>query len=122
MIRRLFTLAAAMSLWLWIGWFILNLGIVRRNEFDADHSWYYWGIVPIRQRFLWLVRYGILIWCALGVLPACSLIVIEYRRWISRRFRPLGFCVKCRYDLTGNTSGACPECGTAVAEKGEAGA
>lgn len=25
-----------------------------------------------------------------------------------------GQCVVCRYDLTGNTSGVCPECGTAV--------
>lgn len=23
-----------------------------------------------------------------------------------------GFCLVCRYDLTGNTSGTCPECGT----------
>jgi hypothetical protein len=25
-----------------------------------------------------------------------------------------GLCVKCGYDLTGNLSGTCPECGTAV--------
>jgi hypothetical protein len=24
-------------------------------------------------------------------------------------------CLKCRYDLTGNLSGRCPECGTVVA-------
>lgn len=23
-------------------------------------------------------------------------------------------CVKCNYDLTGNTSGRCPECGTVI--------
>jgi len=28
-----------------------------------------------------------------------------------RRLRP-GFCTRCGYDLTGNTSGVCPECGT----------
>ncbi len=28
--------------------------------------------------------------------------------------RTLGICVKCEYDLTGNVSGVCPECGTAV--------
>ena len=26
--------------------------------------------------------------------------------------RRLGLCVKCGYDLTGNVSGVCPECGT----------
>ncbi len=28
-----------------------------------------------------------------------------------------GYCRNCSYDLTGNTSGICPECGTAVAGK-----
>jgi hypothetical protein len=36
---------------------------------------------------------------------------IGWRR--SRRRRP-GHCRKCRYDLTGNLSGICPECGTPV--------
>jgi len=26
-------------------------------------------------------------------------------------------CSKCRYDLTANTSGTCPECGTAIPAK-----
>jgi hypothetical protein len=38
---------------------------------------------------------------------------------ISRRFlwqfqRPPGSCAHCGYDLTGNVSGICPECGTPV--------
>jgi ABC-type ATPase with predicted acetyltransferase domain len=28
-----------------------------------------------------------------------------------------GTCHKCRYDLTGNTSGVCPECGTKLWDK-----
>ncbi len=28
---------------------------------------------------------------------------------------PAGYCCKCHYELTGNQSGVCPECGTAVA-------
>ena len=28
--------------------------------------------------------------------------------------RVVGLCVKCGYDLTGNTSGVCPECGEKV--------
>ena len=34
--------------------------------------------------------------------------------WLDRRRIPPGHCQRCRYDLTGNTSGTCPECGTAV--------
>ena len=25
---------------------------------------------------------------------------------------PIGYCLSCSYDLTGNTTGRCPECGT----------
>src|ERR1700722_1913560 len=35
--------------------------------------------------------------------------------WLWRRFRPTrppGCCNKCGYNLTGNISGVCPECGT----------
>jgi hypothetical protein len=34
-----------------------------------------------------------------------------------RRLRRSGTCSKCSYDLTGNTSGICPECGTPIAAK-----
>ena len=33
---------------------------------------------------------------------------------VKRRRRKAGLCVNCEYDLTGNESGVCPECGTAV--------
>ena len=35
-------------------------------------------------------------------------------RLIRRRRRKRGLCVKCGYDLTGNESGVCAECGTEV--------
>lgn len=34
--------------------------------------------------------------------------------WLDRRYVPPGYCRRCRYDLTGNTSGRCPECGTMI--------
>jgi hypothetical protein len=33
--------------------------------------------------------------------------------WRSRRRYP-GYCVRCGYSLTGNTSGVCPECGEPI--------
>ena len=31
--------------------------------------------------------------------------------WRRDRRHPPGYCQKCGYDLTGNVSGVCPECG-----------
>ncbi len=47
-----------------------------------------------------------------GLLPAIWLI----RRYRSRPPR-IGFCQKCGYNLTGNFSGICPECGTEIGAK-----
>lgn len=38
----------------------------------------------------------------------------------SRRRRK-GLCLKCGYDLTGNVSGVCPECGSCASKKGDKG-
>jgi len=42
-----------------------------------------------------------------------ALIPTIYLFWHYRGFPP-GFCQKCLYDLTGNISGICPECGKPV--------
>ncbi len=55
---------------------------------------------------LYLIGFGIAIWFT--------------RRDIRRRLRAqlakkgIPVCIPCGYDLTGNISGTCPECGTAV--------
>lgn len=36
-------------------------------------------------------------------------------KFSERRLRAGGLCAQCAYDLEGNTSGVCPECGTRVA-------
>ena len=41
--------------------------------------------------------------------------------WRDRRLPPPGHCQRCGYDLTGNVSGRCPECGTAFEREGETG-
>lgn len=44
---------------------------------------------------------------------ALALWIIPWARGSSRR--PRNGCTRCGYDLTGNVSGVCPECGTPVA-------
>ncbi|MBI4578634.1 MAG: hypothetical protein HY718_02975 [Planctomycetes bacterium] len=40
---------------------------------------------------------------------------VAFRAWLIRRRRPSrGLCLHCGYNLAGNTSGVCPECGAAV--------
>jgi hypothetical protein len=47
---------------------------------------------------------------SLTVLPAGMLLGVLWRR----RENDEGRCPTCSYDLTGNTSGICPECGSAI--------
>jgi hypothetical protein len=48
--------------------------------------------------------------------------IISLRRWLKRRGlrgrERAGRCAVCGYNLTGNTSGTCPECGAACATRG----
>ena len=42
-----------------------------------------------------------------------ALISLSFYRRVKRRSQR-GFCIKCDYNLTGNTSGVCPECGERI--------
>ena len=53
------------------------------------------------------VGFAIPLWIPAS-LAGIAAIVFRYRRRV-----PPGHCEKCRYDLTGHLSGACPECGIA---------
>jgi hypothetical protein len=56
---------------------------------------------------------------ALSSLPPALWLGLRFRRVLLLcRRRRLGPCLRCGYDLTGNSSGRCPECGSAVPEKG----
>ena len=56
-----------------------------------------------RVRGVWLVP----LWMP-GAVVLAATVVLFCRKSV------IGLCVNCRYDLTGNTSGVCPECGEAV--------
>lgn len=48
-----------------------------------------------------------------GWIPVVGCAIPALICWPDRHPKP-GSCIKCRYDLTGNTSGICPECGTPI--------
>ena len=66
-------------------------------------------VLVVRLRFWFLGALAM-------VLPAGRLALAAGRRWQRRRHAARGRCPACGYDLTGNASGTCPECGTAVAD------
>lgn len=82
---------------------------------------YGWSIHPMTSplgfRFLWprletwpdgrAVAY-LPIWVFLALLAVATAVLW----WFDRRRIPAGHCRRCGYDLTGNISGRCPECGT----------
>ena len=47
-------------------------------------------------------------------IPFVVVFVPSFLAWRSSRKRRPGYCRRCSYDLTGNESGVCPECGTKV--------
>lgn len=54
------------------------------------------------------------IWAVLGVFAAYPTIVFIRGPLRRRRRHRKGLCIKCSYDLTGNESGVCPECGKGI--------
>jgi predicted amidophosphoribosyltransferase len=53
----------------------------------------------------------------MAVLPAVRIVAIARARRQARH-RRIGHCLRCNYDLTGNVSGVCPECGTPITSPG----
>ncbi len=59
------------------------------------------------------------LWIAYAAVASFWFVWLPIVLWINRRMRlrllkEKGLCVKCDYDLTGNVSGICPECGTPI--------
>jgi hypothetical protein len=55
---------------------------------------------------------------ALAIPPVLALlpVVVIWREYRAGKRREFGICAQCRYLLTGNVSGVCPECGARIAE------
>lgn len=97
---------SALSCWLLIYWTYqpqppLPLGSI----FDWDTKVTGFGITLPKPAFVALTLFLPLVWIALQVA----------RAFRGRRLSRPGHC-PCDYDLTGNVSGVCPECGKAVNE------
>ena len=74
----------------------------------------FFGHVSMRPDREVVVRFPL--WFLLLLVIAATTRVI----WWKRRARPPAHCARCGYDLTGNVSGICPECGTAIDGRGRA--
>ena len=71
------------------------------------------GLPAVPYHSFWRIELSHFWACVLlSALPALRL--WRGRRWKEWHRRSLGLCLRCAYNLTGNTSGVCPECGTPV--------
>jgi hypothetical protein len=70
---------------------------------------------PMKRRVIFFITFSN--WIAVtALLPAAWVSVRVWKVVNNYRHRLYGRCVYCGYNLTGNTSGVCPECGTPVAK------
>jgi hypothetical protein len=99
--------------------FILALCL---DDLAALVSWIFeagrtWDSLPRTQAIALILKLGF----GLGLFFGSHGLV---RVWSRLRYsglrRKMGLCVRCGYDLTGNTSGVCPECGTPIEAPGMA--
>lgn len=54
------------------------------------------------------------VWVSLGLLLVLSIVSLRAARKLARFLVLRSGCCVCGYNLTGNVSGVCPECGTPV--------
>ena len=128
-----------MSLGLWlvsytvVGWsngrIIISLsgGAIRCVAFPDN------GVIPVRVRWWWsgfkgfhtrlrpnyernsagTLGFVLPMWMPVVLFAMALWICRRSVYWRRRRRKKLGQCLNCCYDLTGNESGVCPECGEA---------
>ncbi|HNQ24901.1 MAG TPA: hypothetical protein PKK06_17615 [Phycisphaerae bacterium] len=74
-----------------------------------------WAWIPLSVLLLTTVPAYIAVWSFWRMTPGNHGGPIW--RMIRRRRRAQGLCMNCAYNLTGNVSGVCPECGEPITEK-----
>jgi hypothetical protein len=84
----------------------VDVGVAAGQQQLAVDFWHARYDRQLQPRSIWPVALA-------AFLFPLAWVVFAWRRHRKRRYRP-EFCRACLYDLTGNTSGTCPECGTAV--------
>lgn len=95
--RRLFTVACVVSALLWILWLLILVVHCAEYPLELDRG----------------VAQGLAGLAVLGIIPA----LWAHKRDLERiRAKQRGLCRRCGYNLMGNVSGTCPECGTPVGE------
>jgi hypothetical protein len=104
--------------------------LMRAWEGVGDALFWAFALWPVNTSLAYAMRY---IGCSLPLSPLASFVVffalgLSYYYllallvlWITDRrgagrYAP-SHCMKCKYDLTGNVSGICPECGTPLHRK-----
>ena len=109
---------ATRHLWLYDGTLGLEHFLPDHGAGAAEHDWGWNAFDVAYYRHFWGRRQE---WtsCGIRLLPvAAAALVLPLVRLVSQRLRrerrPAGLCRKCGYDLTGNVSGVCPECGKGV--------
>ena len=107
---------STVSIGLWGGCFetsVYPAGLPTQGWFASGHPYEaYWLTRFFHGRLLGVQTTHLFVplWIPLVVVGFVSIAL-----WRHDRRRPPGHCQKCGYDLTGNTSGACPECDGTVA-------
>jgi hypothetical protein len=101
-----------------------RIGIIVDDGPSSAAGVKFWQIAPEERRWdlhgqvfhnpsagtgtaLWVIEIPLWMLFFVAALPTACL------WWRDRRLPP-GHCQRCAYDLTGNTSGICPECGAVV--------
>ena len=101
------------------GWYFGSGGKSIRVELDRGWMWVSrYPPDPFQQSAgsWWSFNFRVHLGYLLVAFAAFSgLCLFRVRRGIQVR----GFCNRCSYNLTGNTSGVCPECGTACTTRAE---
>ena len=96
-------------------WFFIVYGSLCTLDFDfrLGHRWE--ALVFVGRRTTpFAVDLACLCGCSLVAGLMCRFVAGLRWRIDEARARRLGICVRCSYNLTGNVSGICPECGAPI--------